>query len=127
MLVEDALGTPTSRLRGTVNVTRTWSLQRSAPTKKTVTKVAVRTICAREGQVELGMRRVPRPTDRCPCGRSPTAREGHLLARGCPLGPRGEPSRRQGSWLSLASSLDRSSSRRRRLTVESSRTLRCAS
>ena len=62
MLVEDALGTPTSRLRGTVNVTRTWSLQRSAPTKKTVTKVAVRTISAREGQVELGMRRVPRPT-----------------------------------------------------------------
>ena len=62
MLVEDALGTPTSRLRGTVNVTRTWSLQRSAPTKKTVTKVAVRTISAREGQVELSMRRVPRPT-----------------------------------------------------------------
>ena len=53
MLVEDALGTPTSRLRGTVNVTRTWSLQRSAPTKKLVTKVAVRTISTREGQVEL--------------------------------------------------------------------------
>ena len=79
MLVEDALGTPTSRLRGTVNVTRTWSLQRSAPTKKTVTKVAVRTICAREGQVELGMRRVPRPTAGRAVGHPPLERATCLL------------------------------------------------
>ena len=52
MLAEDVLGT-TSRLRGTMNVTRTWSQQRSAPTKKVVTKVAVRTISNREGQVEF--------------------------------------------------------------------------
>ena len=53
MLAADVLGTPTSRLRGTMNVTRTWSQQRSAPTKKVVTKVAVRTISNREGQVEF--------------------------------------------------------------------------
>ena len=57
MLAEAVLGTSTSRLRGSVNVTRTWSMQRAAGDQafsdKPVTKVSVRTISSREGQVEL--------------------------------------------------------------------------